>query len=288
MNKNTNSFGITLIRGLLLLVIATMAVGVVSRGQHASAQNVAQSYIAESSLQPGMIIQQGNDSKRVKPVTQSSASKMLGVIVQPNDTPLSLNEENAGANVYVASSGTYHVLVSSQNGPIKQGDFIVISSLEGIGMKANDSATFIVGKALDNYDGKTGVLSSTTVKDSKGGDHTVSFGYITTNINIGRNPLFKTATVASSSVPSFLQKISDSIADRPVTPVRIYASVAVLFIVTIIVCVVMYTAIRTSVTSLGRNPLARKSIFKNMVAVVLVAVIILISGLFAVYLLLKL
>jgi hypothetical protein len=282
MKKN---IGAILIFGLALTAVA-IAPSFLSMDVYA--QSVAQSYIADTPLQPGMIVQLASDQKRVKPVTQSDASKMLGIVVQPNDTPLSLTEEGAGENVYVATTGTYHALVSDQNGPIKKGDYLIVSSLEGIGMKVNDSSQYVVGKALDNFDGKNSVLSSTTVKDDKGGSHTVNFGYITTDISINRNPLLKVRSTTSSSVPSILQKASDSIANKPVTPIRVYASLAVLILVAIIISVTLYAAIRTSITALGRNPLARKSIFHNLMSIVLVAIIILITGLFAVYLLLKL
>ncbi len=270
----------------LTLVALTIATPLLAASVYA--QNVAQSYIADAPLQPGMIVELATDKTRVKPVSQSNASKMLGIVVQPNDAPLSLSQEGAGQNVYVSTSGSYHALVSDQNGPIVKGDYLIVSSLDGIGMKANSNAEYVIGKALDNFDGKTSVLTSTQVKDDKGATHTVNFGYATTDINISRNPLLKVGSTTSSSVPSILQKASDSVANKPVTPVRVYAALAVLILIAIIVCVILYSAIRTSITALGRNPLARKSIYRNLVSVVLIAIIVLIIGLFAVYLLLKL
>jgi hypothetical protein len=276
----------------MLIVAAISAIATVVAAPlmaRVHAQSVAQSYIADSPLQPGMIVEQADDKTRVKPVTQADTSKILGIVIRPNDATLSLSEESAGQSVYVATTGTYHLLASDQNGPIKKGDYVVVSAIAGVGMKVNDNSEYVVGKALDNFDGKTEVLSTTTVKDSKGVDRTVNFGFVTVTLNISRNPLLKVGTpTVPTNVPSFLQKASNSVANRPVTSIRVYASLAVLILIAIIVCTVLYAAIRTSITALGRNPLARKSIFRNLFSVVLIALIILITGLFAVYLLLKL
>ena len=271
----------------MLALAAIVAVPFMSQAQ-ATAQSVAQSYIADSPLQPGMIVEQATDKTRVKPVTQGDASKILGIVIRPNDATLSLSEDRAGQSVYIATTGTYHMLTSDQNGPIQKGDYIIVSAIAGVGMKVNDKSEYVVGKALDNFDGKTNVLSTTTIKDTKGVDHTVNFGFVTATININRNPILKTGTpTAPTNVPSFLQRASNSIANRPVTSIRVYAALAVMILITIIVCTVLYAAIRTSITALGRNPLARKNIFRNLFSVVLISLIILITGLFAVYLLLK-
>lgn len=51
---------------------------------------------------------------------------------------------------------------------------------------------------------------------------------------------------------------------------------------------VLYAGIRNGVISIGRNPMSKKSIFRAIFEVILTAALILIIGLFAVYLLLKL
>jgi len=51
---------------------------------------------------------------------------------------------------------------------------------------------------------------------------------------------------------------------------------------------VLYGGIRSSIISIGRNPLAKKSIVRGLIQVITVGVIILVIGLFSVYLLLRL
>lgn len=275
----------------LALVVATFVAVIVLPILMATAivwgQEVAQSYTANSSLQPGMIVQPADDKTKVKPVTANESEKMLGVVIQPNDAPLSLSEATAGEKVYVATAGSYRILVSNQNGVIKKGDYLIISSLEGIGMKVDGSAQYVVGKTLEGFDGASAVLSQTTVKDTTGTNKTVNFGYVKAEISISRNPLLRSSAPAST-LPNFLQKASEAIANKPVPPVRVYISLAVVIVTAIIVCTILYAGIRTSVISMGRNPLARNSIMRSLTSVLLIGMIILITGLFGVYLLLKL
>jgi hypothetical protein len=51
---------------------------------------------------------------------------------------------------------------------------------------------------------------------------------------------------------------------------------------------ILYAGVRTSMIAIGRNPLAKGSVTRNLIQVVVTSVIILIIGIVAVYLILKL
>jgi hypothetical protein len=277
----------------LLLFFAVSVVGTLGVLSFAAfpskvyAQAVAQSFTADTEVRAGMAVELAGDKSKVKPVTQSDASKMIGVIVQSNDAPISLTSTTAGSQVYVATTGTYRVLVSDQNGAIKKGDYLVVSSFDGVAMKVDDTSTYVVGKALADFDGSGSVLSQTTVQDTAGKSHKISLGYLSTTINISRNPLLH-SNASTSNVPGFLLRATESISNKPVSPIKAYISLAIAVFTSVIACVMLYAAIRSSLISMGRNPLARKSIMRNLIQVVVTSVIILITGFFAVYLLLKL
>jgi hypothetical protein len=279
------------VKAALIAVVAVSLVSVLSVLSNAvsspvvHAQSVAQSYAADTPLQAGMIVRLGEDKSKVAPVNQATADKAYGVIVRPNDAPLSLSEGDAQQLVYVATTGNYKVLMSDQNGSIKQGEYVVISAIEGIGMKVDTASNYVVGKALENFDANSKSLTQTTVKDTAGHERTVKIGYVRMDVNIGKNPLHKGAV---SNVPDFLQKAADAIAGKPVSAVRVYLSVIILIIAGAIVISILYAGIRTSIIALGRNPLARKSIFRNLFRVILLGLTILLIGIFAVYLILKL
>lgn len=250
----------------------------------AQAQSVAQSYAADSPLQAGMIVKLSGDKTKVIPVSQSDNDKMYGIVIRSNDAPLTLSEGEAPQAVFVVTNGKYQILVTDQNGPIKKGNYLIVSAVEGVGMKANATIKYIVGKALSDFDGKTGVLSSTKLKDGAGVDRTVNFGYVDADINVSRNPL---APAEDSNLPGFLRKASEAVSGKAVSPFRGYVALGVLTVTALIVVAILYAGVRTSLISLGRNPLARKSIIRNLLQVVLIALIILVAGLIAVYLLLR-
>jgi len=287
--RRLSHFGSAFVRmGAALTVVAAglAAVALFTPGK-VQAQAVTQSYSADTTLQSGMFVRLDTTVKtKIVSVTQKEAGKTYGVVVQPNDAPLSLSDDNTAQKYYVATTGSYKVLVSDQQGAIKKGDFLVISSYEGIAMRADDSQQYAVAKALDNFDGTGSAVSSqANLKDSKGGERTVHFGYINADISVARNPLLKES---QDGLPSFLRRASEAIADKQVTALRVYIGAVIAIITAIIVIIMLYAGIRTSITSLGRNPLARGMILRNLFSIIIGAIIILIIGMFAVYLLLKL
>jgi hypothetical protein len=247
----------------------------------AVAQNVTQGYQTTAALQKGMIVALDPvDATRVVPLAQGSATNMLGVVVDPGDAPVSLSNNDQATQVYVATYGQYNVLVSTQNGAIKTGDLVSISSLEGVGAKANSTDTTILGKALQSFDGKSTAVGSTTLNGT-----TVQLGRIIVDISVAHNPIYQAPVAAG--VPHFLARAAQYVTNKPVSAVRLYSSLAIFSLSTVIAASLLYSAVRNSVRAVGRNPLAKHLIMRNLLQVVLIALIVFIIGLLAVYLLLK-
>ena len=251
-----------------------------------SAQSVSQSYDATEDVQHGMIVMiDPKNSKRIKPLTKDSPTSMHGVIVSANETILSIGGDGTTSQVYVANNGKYEVLVSTQNGSIKAGDLISISSLDGIGMKASGAQSVVLGKALTSFDGKQNVSSTMTLKTSIG-KNDVAIGKIVVDISIAHNPL--SVSVTGPPVPALLKKAGEVISGKPVSTVRLYISVMILIITVFVTGSLLYGGVRSSLVAIGRNPLAKKSIGRGLVQVIVLGLIIFVLGLFSVYLLLKL
>jgi hypothetical protein len=249
------------------------------------AQAVAQSYTAGSDVQQGMIVAlDSKDATRIRPLTSDNIQAMQGVVVPAHDSAVTLTSGTSN-QVYVATTGDYNVLVSTQAGPIKSGDYITISSLGGIGMKAGEDQSIVLGKAKSDFDGSKNVSGTMSLQTSNGTTTTVALGLVEVSIGISHNPL---AGGEDNSVPGFLRKASQAIADKPVSKVRIYMSLVVLLLTVVIVGSFLYGSGRSSLKAIGRNPLARRSIVRGMFQVTLIGLIIFVIGLFAVYLILKL
>lgn len=245
-----------------------------------------QSYAADSPIDVGTIVLlTGKDSNRVKVATQAEAQNMFGVAVDRNQLALAITDGKKQNETFVAVSGTYQVLVTNQAGTINSGDYLTLSSVQGLAMKAGDEEVTVFGRANTAFNDSSVTLGTTTLKDSSGKAKTVKIGSIPVTIDIKNNPNHKSTEV---NAPDFLKRVGEAIAEKEVSPIRIYLSVGIAVVALVAAIAVIYAGIRSGVISIGRNPMSRKSIFRALIEVILTSLLILIIGLFAVYLLLKL
>ena len=275
---------IVLAFAILLLPVGAAGVAVAASAT-TSGSPVVTAYDAGTAIRQGMIVGlDPHDTTKVIPLTNDRDTAMLGVSIPASDAPLSLTGNGDTAQVYVATSGRYSVLVSNQNGAISVGDYITISALNGVGMKADNSQIIVLGKAAAAFTG-TGNTVSTATLQTGSGKQTVAIGSIPVDLNVAGNPNLGHGT---GNLPGFLQVAGNSIAAKPVSAPRVWLSLAVLAITALIAGGVLYSGVRGSIISIGRNPLAKQSIVRGLVQIILTSVTILIIGLFAVYLLLRL
>lgn len=246
-----------------------------------------QGYAADTRIDDGTIVQlTGEKSNKVKVATQAELQNMFGVTVNRNQLPLVVSNESIKNETFVAVSGTYNVLVSTQGGTIARGDYITLSSLSGVGMKAGTEEETVFGRANGAFDGKGVTLGTMSLKDVDGNANMdVSIGSIPVTIDIRSNP---NEISTKAQVPEILERVGQAIAEKEVSPIRIYLSMAITAVSLIAAIAVLYSGVRSGVISIGRNPMSKKSIFRALFEVILTSALILIIGLFAVYLLLRL
>lgn len=266
-----------------LLIVSLAALAFMSAAAHA--QKVTQGYQTDEALQKGMIVRlKPGDGSKVQAATRDDDADVLGVVVSSAEAGVSLSNTGVAEEVFVANTGQFDVLVSTQNGPINTGDYIAISSVAGVGMKAGNDQQYVLGKALDAFDGKA-TSEGTTVLKTSTGDQQVSLGRIGIEISVAHNPKYQKN--APAGVPEALAKLADVVTDRPVTAFRIYAGVAVALLSVLVAGVILFAGVRTGMTAVGRNPLAKKTIFRNLIQVTLMALIVFVIGGIGVYLLLR-
>jgi len=271
-------------RRAVVVLLVVLACGVVSVGS-ARAQNITQGYLSDQQLQNGMIVRlKSGDATKVEALKLEHVSDMFGVTVASTESPVSVSDPTKN-QVFVATQGKYQVLVSDQNGSIKSGDFITVSALDGVGMKGDRTQELVLGKALAGFTGAGDRESSTTLTEGNGTKKEVSLKRIAVDISVARNPIFSGDTVAG--VPSFLAKTARLVASRPITAVRIYACLGILVLALLVGGAIIYSGVHTGIRSVGRNPLAKKSIMRGLISVTLMALIVVTIGLIAVYLLLR-
>ncbi|MCA9349212.1 hypothetical protein KC878_03695 [Candidatus Saccharibacteria bacterium] len=264
-------------------LLASIIVGIFSSVAFVSAQEVAvQGYNTDQSLRRGMVVGLvDGDGTKVEAIANDRSDRLHGVVVDPNEAPFSLASDES--KVFIATSGKYRALVSDVNGPIKAGDSVSMSNIEGIAQKVGDYQPLVLGKALQDFIPSEGSVVLSTTEDKSG--NVISIGTILVDITVSRNP---NQADPYKNIPDFLKKASDYVANKPVSVVRIYASLAVLFVFAGVSGSLIYSGVRSSITAMGRNPLSKKSITRSLIQIVLVAFIILIAGVFTVYLMLRL
>lgn len=245
-----------------------------------------QGYAANAPLDNGTIVQlSGKDANMVMKATQKELDNMFGVTVDQSQLSFRISNGNLKNETFVAVSGTYNVLVSTQGGAIKSGDYVTLSALSGVGMKAGTEEKTVFGRSTGSFDGKGVTLGKTSLKDSAGQQKQVMLGVVPVTINIQRNPNIQST---KADVPEFLQRLGQQIAEKEVSPIRIYLSMAITAVSLIAAIAVLYAGVSKGVISIGRNPMGKKSIFRALFEVILTSILILSIGLFAVYLLLRL
>ena len=218
-------------------------------------QAVAQGYNSSIKIQPGMIVSlSGKNPNYVVPLSQTNIEKMLGVVVAANDATVTLSQPNSSYEVYVTNFGQHNVLVTNQDGPIKVGDYITISSLSGFGMKANGNQPIVLGQAAGDFNGSSSVVGTTTLKGPNGQKTTVSIGSIPVDVSVANNPLAQ----GPRGLPSFLKNVTKFATNKSVSATRVYISMAIVLAGVILTITIIYSGVRNGLISIGRNPLAKK------------------------------
>jgi len=250
-----------------------------STAESTNNQAVAQGYVSVSNLQPGMIVNLSTQQKnQVEALTQANITKMLGVVITASDAALTLGQNNVNQQVFVASFGQHDVLVSNQDGPVTVGDYITISSVAGIGMKANNSQSVVLGQAAGNFNG-TNSVETTSLVNSSGNKTNIAIGLIPVDISVAGNPLEH----GPSGVPTFLKNITKFATNKSVSALRVYISMLIVLAGVVLTVTIIYAGVKNGIISLGRNPLAKKVIGGGMVRIVLLAIIIFAISLAAAY-----
>jgi hypothetical protein len=238
------------------------------------ADTIVRGFKTKVPLDVGIIVELAkNSTDTVEASSANHPTKIYGVVIDPSQAPVTL--QKSGEEVFVATGGSYPTLVSTENGSISAGDYISISSIGGIGAKAKDEPT-VLGKALENFDGRKNVITAT--KDG----HRI--GRISVSIIPGKNPLVKD----NVAIPAPLKRLGQAIAGKNISALRIYAALGIFVITAMVAVSVLTVGVKSSITAIGRNPLSKKSILRALFQVVTVALLVFLVGMLGVYLLLRL
>lgn len=239
--------------------------------------SISQSYTSSGQVPIGSIVGlQNNSSDQVDPSNTTTADSIIGVVINADTSLLSLSNEH-GNQVQVATSGTAPVLVSDINGPIARGDHITASPIAGVGMKATENVRIIGIAQSDFTDG-----SEQSYTDTQGKKNTVRIGQVPLLVNVAY--YFKQPD--KTIIPSALQNVANALAGKSVSTVPIIISAAIFIITIIVVSSIVYSMIRSSIISVGRNPMSQSAIYRDLIQMSALVLVILGVGLTSIYLVL--
>ena len=259
------------IAGLFLCALALQAPSVFATTQ------MSQGYFSDNNIPIGSIIslKEGSDDA-VEPSLSKNVDNTLGVSVNSGESLLTVTHENK-VQTQVATSGTVPILVSDINGEIKRGDHITASPLAGVGMKATANVR-IVGIAQGDMKN----AKKQTIKDSAGKEQTVMLGEVPVLVNVAY--FFKEPD--KTVVPGALQNVANALAGRDVSTLPIVLSSLVFLIMLIVVSSIIYSMIKSSIISVGRNPMSQSAVYRDLIQMSALVIGILAVGTVSIYLIL--
>lgn len=270
----------TLVRRQFIRTIALCLVFILSAG-FLHAQSVAalsQGFLTNSTnLATGALMSlETQSSNTVKLANSNNVDSLVGVIGENELVELGSSD----SEVQVVMSGVAVALVSDINGDVVVGDRITASPIDGMGMKAAGS-TQVVGTA--QADLASVETTERTITQTNGLPQVIKAGLVPVQINV----TFYAGTDNSVTyLPAFMQNFANSIVGKQVSPIRVLLAALVLFLAFVSMAILLYSSVKSSIISIGRNPLSESAVRKSLIQVGLTIVGILLLALIAIYLIL--
>lgn len=239
--------------------------------------SISQGYSASEKVSLGSIVSlKKNSSDQVDAATISNVDNLLGVTISDSSSLLSVTNGNSN-QIQVATGGTVQVLVSDINGSIERGDHITASPIAGVGMKATGNVR-VIGVAQGDFTNGT----KQSYKDKDGREKSVKLGQVPVLVNVAY--YFKEPD--KTIVPASLQSLANALAGKNVSTLPIIISAGIFLVTLIVVSSIIYSMIRSSIISVGRNPMSQSAIYRDLIQLSALVLGILAVALIAIYLVL--
>lgn len=269
--------GLTLLVGVITLLLVSPLVHAAETGANTAA--ISQGFSLRGQAIPGTIVSFVDDKEGgvVGVANVDNVEKLVGVI--GSEQLLELSGE--GKQTQVVTNGSVLTLVSDINGEVMLGDKITASPLNGIGMKATENVR-VVGTAQHDFS-QAKQISQRQITDVHGGDRTVRIGLIKVQVAVA---YYQMPEKKFSILPESIQRLASEVVGRSVDPIRVLVALVLLAAGFGGVAILLYSSVRSSIISIGRNPLAARAVHKSLIEVGLTTFGVLLLTLIAVYLVL--
>lgn len=223
-----------------------------------SAASSAEAYPSDGNLLEGTVVSLSNSDPPKAQLANLNNSQFLIGVIEDNGKSLLTFEKN-NASVVVATQGEIAVYVSDLGGRIQPGDFIGASWISGVGMRATAlGEQKLLGVALEEFSSENaGAVKVDNIATNEG-EKSTYVGKIAVRL------FDKELGLDGRAQPSAIEKLAAKLVGKEVSFTRTVAA-AGLFIISVIVAgVFLANAIRSSLISIGRNPLSHSPIFNTL------------------------
>lgn len=228
---------------------------------------------ADSGILVGMAVSSSIGSEQdstaviIERATTSNQDRYLGVVTSVADSAVSLTDKD---NVVpVTTTGKTNLYMSDINGEIINGDRLTLSPLAGILMKAGPDSRVIVGIATGKT---TGQKITQTIRLEEG----------TKQVSVYLHGAILEKEVrdweTGATDKPFLLLAGESITGKEVSMVQVVAAMAITLFTFVFIGSVIYSNVRNSTIAIGRNPLSKVTIFRQMGRVFILSTLILMFG----------
>jgi hypothetical protein len=278
MNRSTYFFKRAfIIVGLSIPALAVASVLAIT----SSANAISQGFSSDESLASGTLVSllKSGDGTIVVP-SELDRNNIAGVVVDKEDATVALsNDEN---QIQVATTGVANLYVTDLYGEIRAGDPIGISPIRGVGAKAITNGK-IVGVAQTDFDASQ-AERTVLVQKADGESEEARVGSVFVAVQIG----YYAVSAEEGQRATGLQQLGSSLAGKEVSAIKVFISLIIALTGMIAAVVILYSGIKSSFTAVGRNPLARFSIFRGLKRISFFSLLIFVIALVAGYAILRL
>jgi hypothetical protein len=159
IGDGTNPAGLQIGRGSICVdddgsCIASTTSGVISADTYFTGNSdLAEMYFSAQNLLPGEIIAL-RDGLSIERADAENAEKILGIVSTQPGLTLGADDSSLrpGERAFpIALTGRVPLRLSTENGPIRAGDQLMLSSLPGVAMRATGTG-LVIGVALEDFD----------------------------------------------------------------------------------------------------------------------------------------
>lgn len=234
-----------MIRKVPLLVLLGFA-AVLSLYEYAGAA-ISKQYLSDQLLRKGLFVSVGDNGRLMLAQSQDS-SATVGVV----------SEQARSADGYiteVVTEGKVSVIASNANGSIQKGDKLMLSQVAGVVVKAVPGRTVVAIADEELIAGQQGY--GTVVVELSGSSR------------------------ASEGREDGIRGMIHSLAGKPVSDIRIVLAFLMFGLAFVVAATLISSSASSSISAIGRNPLAKISIINSFSKVLAVGFVVITLGLVA-------